>query len=87
MFDFFKDIVNESPREQYKIEGKASFNVKPFEYFGKLPYHTCSVEIKAHDKNDKNNRVTIKTQWYRLIAGRNYLIEDLNDTDLYNFSA
>jgi len=87
MIDFFKDLVNETPKEQYKIEGKASFIVKPFEYFGKLPYHTCSVELKAYDKNENNSRVVINTKWYRVIGGRNYLIDDLNDIDLYNFSA
>ena len=81
--DFF---YGKKPEEKlYKIEGKASFILQVIEHNRKLPFHTSTVAIKAYDKNDIDNQITIKTKWHRVIGGRHYELEELQDNDRYNF--
>lgn len=74
-------------KTDYRVEGKAAFRLDPIAVSGTLPYHTCTIQLRAFGKDNEHDRITIKTKWFRVIEKRNYEIESYADSEYYNFSS
>ena len=86
--DKLSNFFTGGPTQYYRFEGKANFHVEVIESPDrKLPLNTSSVRLKIFSTKEKNFELPVKIKWFRLVADRNYEIEDLDNMDFYNFSA
>jgi hypothetical protein len=70
--------------EYLRVTGNYDFHIHP-EVAGVLPYHTCSVAIKVYRDSSKLAQLDFDCEWYRIIEGRCYPIED-NEEEFYVFN-
>ena len=70
-----------------KVEGSSKYVVEPTITKGRLPYHSTSVAVKAYVDSSKMLQVPLKIKWFRYIAERHYEIQEIEDSEVYDFSA
>ena len=74
--------------QYYRVEDKKiNFHLEPSVIKGKLPFHTCSIALKAYKSSSKTFQLPIKIKWFRFIADRHYEIPELTDSECFDFSA
>lgn len=70
--------------EYITVTGKYRFHVEP-DIKGILPYHTSTIMIHCFKDDRKLCPIDVECEWYRIIEGRNYKVED-NETESYHCS-
>ncbi len=70
--------------EYIDVTGKFRFHVEP-DIKGILPYHTTTIMIHCFKDDRKLCPIDVECEWYRVIEGRNYKIED-NEAESYHCS-
>lgn len=70
--------------EYLKVTGNYDFHIHP-EVSGILPYHMSTVAIKVYRDASKLAQVDFDCEWFRIIEGRAYPIED-NEEEFYVFN-
>lgn len=81
--DLIRSIIDKTKRNE---DIKNKYFYLETETTGFLPFNTASVKIKAFGDKQKMHKLNnLAFQWFRLIEGRNYELENKSDT--YHFSA
>lgn len=70
--------------EYLRVTGNYDFHIHP-EITGILPYHLSTVAIKVYRDASKLAQLDFDCEWFRIIEGRCYPIED-NDEEFYVFN-
>ena len=70
--------------EYMNVTGKFRFHIEP-DIKGILPYHTSTIMIHCFKDDRKLCPIDVECEWYRIIEGRNYKVED-NEGESYHCS-
>ena len=70
-----------------RVEGTPKYIVEPTITKGRLPYHSTSVAVKAYVDSTKMLQVPLRIKWFRYIAERHYEVPEIEDSEVYDFSA
>lgn len=72
---------------QFRVDGKPAYYIEPVVTKGRLPFNSASIVIKVYKDDSKSVCLPCRIRWYRVYADRNFEIEDLEDSEIFDFSA
>lgn len=85
--NMLSDFFSTQKEHPVRTEGKTKYILEHNVTKGRLPFHTASISLKAYPDDSKSLRLPLKIKWYRYVAERHYEIEELEDSEVYDFSS